>query len=71
MVIRLGQRITNAISSFNILEDKHVGIVGTAVAILVYLGVLAFGWSKKGMAGDFAVGFAAGALTDELLAIGA
>ena len=71
LLIRLGQRITNAISGHDIVEAKHADLVGSGVAILVYLGIIGFGWSKTGVMGDFFIGFGAGALIEELLALGA
>ena len=71
MLIRLGTRITNAISGFKILETQHQALVGSGIAILVYLAILGMGWSKAGVGGDFLVGFSAGALLDEMLVLGA
>lgn len=71
LLIRLGTRITNAISGHDIVEAKHASLVGSGIAILVYLGVLGFGWHKTGVMGDFFIGFGAGALLEELLVLGA
>jgi len=43
--------------------------IGLGVALLIYLGIVGFGWRKKGLLGWFLMGFGVGAIVEEVIHI--
>jgi len=65
-MIRLGARIRDLLEKWNIKSGKNT-MVGVAAAVVIYLGLILYGWKKPGIVGDFMVGFGIGSIADELL----